>query len=69
MGLELKKFRDWLKTKIPDLFDNFISLIIVFIINTIFLPIFTLWLIVYLLRIITNSQLGHEMEKKFKEKI
>ena len=69
MGLELKKFRDWLKTKIPDLFDNFISLIIVFIINTIFLPIFTLWLIIYLLRIITNSQFGHEMEKKFKEKI
>ena len=69
MGSELKKFRDWLKTKIPDLFDNFISLIIVFIINTIFLPIFTLWLIIYLLRIITNSQFGHEVEKKFKEKI
>ena len=69
MGSKLKEFKDWLKIKTPDLFDNFISLLIVFVINTIFLPIFTLWLIIYLLRIITNSQFGNEVEKKFKEKI
>jgi len=69
MSSKLMEFKDWLKTKIPDLFDNFISLIIVFIINTIFLPVFTLWLIVYLLRIITNSQFGREAEKKFKGKV
>ena len=64
MGSKLKEFKDWLKIKTPDLFDNFISLLIVFVINTIFLPIFTLWLIIYLLRIITNSQFGNEVEKK-----
>ena len=62
----LKDFQPWLKAQIPFLFENFISLIMVFIINTIFLPIFILWLIVYLIRIITNSQFGHKVEKKFK---
>ena len=66
---KFKDFKDWLKNKLPILIENFISLIIVFILNTIFLPIFTLWFIVYLLRIITNSQFGHKAEKKFTEKI
>ncbi|MCK5163516.1 MAG: hypothetical protein KAQ72_07360 [Desulfobacula sp.] len=69
LGSKYNDFKHWLKTEAPILIKNFISLIIVFIINTIFLPIFTLWLIVYLLRIITNSQFGHEVEKKFKERI
>lgn len=66
LGGKFKEFQLWLKTEVPDLFENFISLIMVFIISTIFLPIFILWLIVYLIRIITNSQFGHQVEKKFK---
>jgi len=66
LGSKLKEFQYWLKTEVPILFDNFISLMLVFIINTIFLPIFILWFIVYLIRIITNSQFGHQVEKKLK---
>ena len=66
LGPKFKEFQSWLKTQVPILFENFISLIMVFIISTIFLPIFILWLIVYLIRIITNSQFGHKVEKKFK---
>lgn len=65
-GGKFKEFQLWLKTEVPDLFENFISLIMVFIISTIFLPIFILWLIIYLIRIITNSRFGHKVEKKFK---
>ncbi|RLB93653.1 MAG: hypothetical protein DRH26_03335 [Deltaproteobacteria bacterium] len=66
LGSKLKEFQYWLKTEVPILFDNFISLMVVFIINTIFLPIFILWFIVYLIRMITNSQFGHKIEKKLK---
>jgi len=69
LGSNLKDFQPWLKAQIPFLFKNFISLIMVFIINTIFLPIFILWLIVYLIRLITNSKFGHKVEKQFKLKI
>jgi hypothetical protein len=69
LGSKLKEFQYWLKTQVPILFENFISLILVFIINTIFLPIFILWLIVRLIRIITHSQFGHKVEEKFKIKI
>jgi len=66
LNSSLKDFQPWLKTEVPILFENFISLIMVFVISTIFLPIFILWLIVYLIRIITKSQFGHKVEKKFK---
>ncbi len=66
LGTNLKDFQPWLKDQIPFLFENFISLIMVFIINTIFLPIFILWLIIYLIRLITHSQFGHKVEKQFK---
>jgi len=66
LGSKLKEFQYWLKTEVPILFDNFISLMLVFIINTILLPIFILWFIVYLIRIITNSRFGHQVEKKLK---
>ncbi|MBT3175768.1 MAG: hypothetical protein HOG03_11970 [Desulfobacula sp.] len=66
LGTKFKEFQLWMKTQIPILFENFISLILVFIISTIFLPIFILWLIVYLIRIITKSQFGHKVEKKFR---
>ena len=66
LGPKLKDFQSWLETQVPILFENFISLIMVFVISTIFLPIFILWLIVYLIRIITKSQFGHKVEKKFK---
>jgi len=66
LGPKLKEFQHWLKTQVPILFDNFISLMLVFIINTIFLPIVILWFIVYLIRIITSSQFGHQVAKKLK---
>lgn len=69
LGSKFKEFQYWLKTQVPILFENFISLIMVFVISTIILPIFILCLIVYLIRIITNSQFGHKVEKKFKFKI
>ena len=66
LGQKIKEFQTWLKTQVPILFENFISLIMVFVISTIFLPIFILCLIVYLIRIITKSQFGHKVEKKFR---
>jgi hypothetical protein len=69
LNSSLKDFQPWLKTEVPILFENFISLIMVFIISTMFLPIFILWLIVYLIRLITNSKFGHTVEKQFKLKI
>ena len=42
LGTKFKEFQLWMKTQIPILFENFISLILVFIISTIFLPIFIL---------------------------
>ena len=69
LGSKLKGFQYWLKTQIPILFENFISLILVFILSTIFLPLFILWLIIYLIRLITNARFGHKVEKQFKMNI
>jgi hypothetical protein len=66
---KFNEFIFWLKTQIPTLITNFISLLIVFILNTIFLPIFTLWLIIHLLRIFTNTQLGYKFEEAIKGKL
>jgi len=68
MKSKFDEFIDWLKIQVPSLITNFIALTIVFILNTIFLPIFTLWLIIYVLRIFTNAKLGHNFEKAIKGK-
>lgn len=66
---KLNDFKAWVEDMVPALLKNFISLVIIFIINTIFLPIFTLWLIVYLLKIVTNTRIGNDLEQKFKHNI
>jgi uncharacterized membrane protein (DUF106 family) len=50
-------------------FDNLIKLMIVFIIQTILLPLLTLWLIMTLLKFLVNRTGGFEIERLFKRKL
>lgn len=66
---DLKDKIQLLIKKSRNFFDNLIKLMIVFIIQTIILPLITLWLIIYLIKFILNRTTNFEIEHIFSDKI
>ena len=66
---KIKVFLAKVATIVEELTKQIVSLIIVFIISTIVLPIMYLWGVVHLFRILTGSNFGLSTERTMKNKI
>ena len=65
-------FRDrinWIKAKASDMSDSLIRLSVVFIINTILLPIGFLWGLLKFSRLVLGNSFGIKLEETFRSKI
>ncbi|UCG79125.1 MAG: hypothetical protein JSV21_04665 [Nitrospirota bacterium] len=58
-----------LKKKVERMIDKFLSLIMVFIINTIVFPLLFLWLSIKALKVVSSGAFVMTLERKFKEQI
>lgn len=69
LGNQVAIFSVWMKDLVPNLLENFISLIIVFVINTILLPLGVLFFVLYSVRAITGSGFGATASRYFQSRI
>lgn len=63
LPLKFERFKKWVEEIVPGLVSNFLNLIVIFVINSVVLPILTLWLMIYFLRLIRNSNTGRLIER------
>jgi hypothetical protein len=66
---QISEFLEMMINKSSTIIENILNLIILFVINSVVLPIITIWLIVFIIRTTTNSQIGLKFEKKLNRQI
>jgi len=68
-GIDLAGIRDWLKQRSARLIDSFLDLLLVFLLNTVILPLAFLWGIFRLFKVLTGAPLLPRLESRLKGRI
>ena len=68
-ALDFRRMGDWLQQRSAHLIDSFLSLLVVFLLNTVLLPIAFLWGIFRLFRALTGSPLPANLEETVTRRI
>ena len=67
--LEINSRLEAIKTIAFDMFNHLVNLIVVFVLNTLLLPLLFLWGFLRLGRLLTGQEFGQRMEGYFKERV
>jgi len=68
-GIDFAAIRDWLKQRSARLIDGFLDLLVVFLLNTVILPLAFLWGVFRLFRMVTGVPLLPRLEQRVRARI
>lgn len=68
-GIDFGAIKDWLKQRSTRLIDGFLDLLVVFLLNTVILPIAFLWGIFRLFRAVTGTPLLPRLERRVRARL